>query len=161
MKAIRIVLFFVTLLFLTGVQGQQREIQLELLYSGWAFSYNEAKDSIVILRNAKDEQYLSKDERLNTFLFVHRNDTVVYDEPIYVRHTLNCYGSYEAPLSPNYGLFDKWILDVDELVLSHVLYSKGTLANDYPIFTDVYKILDVKENYLKLRLDKELFEGKE
>ncbi len=161
MNAIRIVLVFVNLLLLFVVQGQQEEIQLDLLYSNWAFSYNEGNDSIAILRNAKDQEYLSKDERLHVFLFNNENGAVIYDAPIYIRRSYSCYGGNEEPSSPSYGLFDKWILDADQMVLSHMLYSKGTQANDYPIFTDVYKILGVQENYLKLRLVKELFEDKE
>ena len=56
-------------------------------------------------------------------------------------------------------LFEMWTFDSKPLTLRHDLYAH-TLENErLPIFTSIYTILEIRKNYMKLRLEKELFEG--
>lgn len=152
------------------IRGQENTaIDIEYLYNDWAYSYNEFFEDIILLRRATDKEYLSLEERKDWYNFEDGNDSILHYEKINAGRRFYCVVGYtnnkeytvNNKEEESRGLCDLWTYNPTSLTLTHTLVSDFGESRGTPIFTSIYKILEIEEDYIKLQLLKELFEGLE
>ena len=146
------------------LMAQEKEsVDLDYLYSDWAYSYNESYEDIVILRKSTDDNFLSMEERKDWFGFKKGHDSILHNERINSGKQFFCGqgNSGTSELNRSAGLHDLWTYNSARSTLTHTLCGDLGEGKHHPLFTSMYKILEIEEDYVKLQLLKELFEGVE
>ena len=151
----------ISLLFFTvNIFYGQKAINLKLLVNDWAISYNESRDSILILRNI-DSKFLTHEDKRIVYPFKTGKDSLI-SKIRFPNYRFYCIVGVELDSvdSSNYGLAEIWFLNREKMFLRHTI-CLNVKEEEYNscIYESIYRIKNIKEGYLELFLEKELVIG--
>ncbi len=155
MKKVR---FLSLLLFLelccVPMQAHAQDFDLNFLFNQWAISFPESSDDIAIVRNPKSEHFLNRKDVSSVYDFTIGMDSIIFQKKMINRESW-CGTFGERDILGE----EIWTLDFENKKLRNDIYFESSENQDHANYSAIYSIQVLQSDYMKLRLEKELFEG--
>lgn len=144
------ILLYTGFLISTLVNAQENDINLNFLFDKWIILQDGSSDKDLVAKKSNAYSIHSYDFKIGM-------DSIIYQNKILEKRMVYC----GIPFQRSSKGYELWTLEAQEAMLRYDIYFDSIVSKKPADYSIIYKIVSLNKRYLKLRLEKELFEGEE